>query len=264
MCELYAMSTVSAKSISFSLYEFRRHGGDTGTHCDGWGLAFFDGGSVEIHREPKPAALSLKMDHVLQHQNPSDLIISHIRSATQGKISLQNTQPFSMQLYDKNHVFVHNGNLVNVQQQIPLKKYFPKGETDSEHAFCYLMERIKPLWDKRIPTLRQRTDVVQRAFKFFSQLGQANFIYTDGEYLFAFANERTQSSGKIAPPGLHYLARDAHFDPLKTKIAGFDIISSGHEQLLLASVPLTDENWIPLEREQLIVVKSGNIVYSSQ
>ena len=266
MCELYAMSSAVAKNISFYLCEFRRHGGDTGIHVDGWGLAFFKAGSVEIFREPEPAALSLKMDHVLQTQKPADTVISHIRKATQGEISLQNTQPFSMQLNGRSHIFAHNGNLVNIQQQIPASKYLPEGETDSEYVFCYLMEKLESLWlqgEADIPTLEQRITVIKEAFELFAQFGQANFIYSDCEYLFAFANERTQPNEKIEPPGLHFLSRDIHVDPKRTKISGIEMNGLQQEQVLLASVPLTDENWRAFERNQLIVVKSGKIVYSS-
>ena len=258
MCELYAMSSAVAKNISFSLCEFRRHGGDTGTHVDGWGLAFVDDISTEIYREPKPAALSLKMDHVLQHHKPAHLVISHIRKATQ-----ENTQPFSRALHDEKHIFVHNGNLVDIQQNISHNKSKPEGETDSEYAFCYLMEKIELLWQHQVPSLAQRIEVVRDAFNRFSQLGQANFIYTDGDFLFAFANERTQLNGKVESPGLHYLVRDSHSDPMKTKIAGVDMNGTHQDQALLASVPLTDEDWLPLERNQLIVIQSGKVLYSS-
>ena len=263
MCELYAMSSVVTKNISFSLCEFRRHGGDTGTHVDGWGLAFIDDNSTEIYREPKPAALSLKMDHVLQHHKPANLVISHIRKATQGEISLKNTQPFSCLLNNKKHVFAHNGDLVDAHQKLILNKHKTEGETDSEHAFCYLMEQIELLWQKQTPTFEQRIEVVKAAFNRFSKLGQANFIFTDGEFLFAFANERTQLNGKIEPPGLHYLVRDIHSNPAKTKIAGIEMNGVNQEQVLLASVPLTDENWLPLQRNQFIVIQSGKVLYSS-
>jgi len=268
MCELYAMSSAVVKNISFSLCEFRRHGGDTDTHVDGWGLVFFDEHSVEMYREPKPAAFSLKMDHVLQHHKPANLVMSHIRKATQGEVSLKNTQPFSIVLNEKKHVFMHNGNLENIHQQLSLNKYSPQGETDSEYAFCYLMEQMNKLWNQnkgqqRTPTLEQRIDVVQQAFTLFSQFGQANFIYTDGDYHYAFANERTQLNGKIDPPGLHYLARDIHSDPAITKIIGIDMNGVEQEQVLLASVPLTNENWCAFERNQLIVVQSGKFLYST-
>jgi len=263
MCELYAASSAVAKKISFSLHEFRRHGGITGDHVDGWGLAFFNIGDLDIHREAKPAALSPKMDHVLKYHKPSDMVISHIRKATQGKISLENTQPFKMDRAGTSHVFVHNGNIDDVQKNVPISKYFPRGQTDSEHVFCYLMEKLDILYQKGLPTLEQKISVIEETFNFITKFGPANFIYTDGEYLYAFANQRKQADGKLNPPGLHYLERDAKIDADKIKIPGLKMKGFRQNQVLLASVPLSDENWIACAKNQLIVVKFGKILYSS-
>ncbi|MES9904747.1 MAG: class II glutamine amidotransferase [Sedimenticola sp.] len=40
MCELFAMSSLEPASVSFSMEEFSRHGGLSGPHRDGWGIAF--------------------------------------------------------------------------------------------------------------------------------------------------------------------------------------------------------------------------------
>ena len=39
MCELLGMSAHHPASITISLNEFARHGGETGPHADGWGVA---------------------------------------------------------------------------------------------------------------------------------------------------------------------------------------------------------------------------------
>ena len=43
MCELLGMSAHHPASITLSLNEFARHGGETGPHVDGWGIAFYEG-----------------------------------------------------------------------------------------------------------------------------------------------------------------------------------------------------------------------------
>ena len=263
MCELYAASSAVATKISFSLHEFRRHGGITGDHVDGWGLAFYHMGEMILHRETKPAASSLKMDYVLKNHQPSDIVISHIRKATQGNISLENTQPFSMEKGGVNHTFVHNGNLENVQENIPINKIFPKGDTDSEHAFCYLMEKLDTLYDKGSPSLEEKVELIKNTFNFFSRFGPANFIYCDGEYLFAFGHQRKQPDGSTDSPGLYYLERDAKTDFEKYKIAGMNMVGFRQNQLLFASVPLTDEQWIPFQLNQMLVAKFGELLYSS-
>ena len=41
----------------------------------------------------------------------SDNVIAHIRKATQGQVSLENTHPFVRELWGRYWVFAHNGNL---------------------------------------------------------------------------------------------------------------------------------------------------------
>ncbi len=260
MCEIYTMSSTRPTKVTFSLGEFKRHGCDTGIHCDGWGLACFEGYTAEVYREPEAAALSLKMSNIMKYHQPSSLVISHIRKATQGALSLNNTQPFSMVLNDHHHVFVHNGDLINIQGKISLNKFQPKGETDSEYAFCYLMEKISELWEKGAPSLQQRTAIIKPVFDRFAKMGPANFIYCDGEYLFAYANKRRQRNGTMEPPGLHYLIRSVCSDEEVVEISGVDISEPNQAMVLFASVPLTKENWIPFDENQMLVVKGGVLV----
>jgi glutamine amidotransferase len=58
MCELFAMSSRVETSVSFSLHKFSQHGGKTGIHSDGWGLATYKGKTTLVYRETEPAAFS--------------------------------------------------------------------------------------------------------------------------------------------------------------------------------------------------------------
>jgi predicted glutamine amidotransferase len=57
------------------------------------GVAFLDGRDARIIREPGLAAASPWIGCIAQHGTPCDTVIAHIRRATQGMISLANTQP---------------------------------------------------------------------------------------------------------------------------------------------------------------------------
>jgi hypothetical protein len=46
-----------------------------------------------------------------RHAPPSRQIISHVRNATTGSHSLENTQPFVRRLAGRAHVFAHNGHV---------------------------------------------------------------------------------------------------------------------------------------------------------
>lgn len=129
---------------------------------DGWGVAFCQGPDVALFREPAAAAGSALVRH-LESQGPATrLAISHIRHATQGEVSLANTQPFVRELGGRTHVFAHNGDLPAIGdcKLLSLGDYRPVGQTDSEHAFCALLGRVAALWQDGAP--RRLWNVVSR------------------------------------------------------------------------------------------------------
>ena len=58
MCELLGMSARYPAGITLSLNEFARHGGETGPHSDGWGVAFYEGLDANVIRESVAAVNS--------------------------------------------------------------------------------------------------------------------------------------------------------------------------------------------------------------
>jgi predicted glutamine amidotransferase len=240
---------------------------------DGWGIAFYDNLDVRLHKEPEPAGNSAWLTFIKQQRVVSRLIISHIRRATRGSISLANTQPFTREFGGRMHVFAHNGNLTGIEDRYPASKYRfrPVGETDSEIAFCVLAERLSRLWSTgAIPTLDQRFDLIRDFAAELRELGPANFLYADGDALFAHAHRRIQTDRTIAPPGLWLLSRECAVDEdgLTTSAttlggaeAGVTIEgrAGGQAITLLASVPLTNEGWRPLAEGELVAVKNGRV-----
>ncbi|HEU4644615.1 MAG TPA: class II glutamine amidotransferase, partial [Burkholderiales bacterium] len=111
MCELFALSARQAANVRFSLEEFSRHGGLAGPHNDGWGIAWYEGADVRLVKEPSAASDSACLDFIQDHPFRSTLVMSHIRKATQGELTLANSQPFTRELGGRMHVFAHNGDL---------------------------------------------------------------------------------------------------------------------------------------------------------
>src|SRR3970040_386769 len=109
MCELFAMSARHASTVSLSLEEFSRHGGLAGPHKDGWGIAWYEGADVRLVKEASGASDRACIRFIQDHPFRSTLVVSHIRKATQGSVSLANTQPFTRELGGRVHVFAHNG-----------------------------------------------------------------------------------------------------------------------------------------------------------
>jgi glutamine amidotransferase len=164
------------------------------------------------------------------------------------------------------HCFAHNGDLGGIDTAMPAapERFRPVGETDSELAFCALLERLRPLWSgHERPSLASRREVVEGFAARLRELGPANFLYCDGDALFAHGDRRHQADGSIRPPGLWRLHRRCSAGgELATQ--GLRIESQGVEQevLLFASVPLTSEAWVPLSHGEVLVVGAGQIVTS--
>ena len=261
MCELFAISSRIKTSIYSSLLEFSQHGGKTGHHCDGWGIAEYEGLTARIHKEPQAAAFSQELTFLRSHHRSTHCAICHIRHATVGEVALRNTQPFITELNGCSHVFAHNGDLKNIEEKFILTGDRPAGETDSEYAFYYLMSFIKKLWHQGVPDLQKRSEIVERVFTELATLGPANFVYSDGDYLYAFANKRIQPNGKIEPPGMYWLTRQCCENNSTTPYSLYNSSADIHQQVVLfSSVPLTSESWQPIPSGKLLVTKNGNLL----
>ena len=261
MCELFAMSSSLATTTTLSMERLARRGDRTGHLSDGWGIGFYDGPDVRLFREPEPAGDSVWVSFIGERQIRSHLVMSHLRHATQGEVSLRNTQPFARELGGRMHLFAHNGRLPGIDQHLGNEgqRHAPIGSTDSEIAFCALLDRLIPLWVAGSPTLEARLAVVSGLAQKLRQLGPANFLDADGELLFAHGHRRLQADGSTAAPGLHVLHRECAIDFDALAAAGLEI---GHMQsvTLLASVPLTLDAWRPFAEGEVMVIRSGMVV----
>ncbi|MDX1435045.1 MAG: class II glutamine amidotransferase, partial [Gammaproteobacteria bacterium] len=211
MCELLAMSSSVPVTVNLSLRAFAEHGGGTGPHDDGWGIAYYHGAYARIIKDVRQAAGSDWVSFVEGRDLRSTSVIAHIRHGTRGGISLENTHPFARELGGRVHVFAHNGTLRDYERdsRFRLDAYRPIGETDSEWVFCVLLGRLREAWTSgaQAPPLGLRRGIVEEFARDVRELGAANFIYCDSEYLFAHATARTHDDGRVGPPGLNMLER---------------------------------------------------------
>ena len=145
MCQLLGLNCNTPTDVSFSFTGFAMRSGLTDHHADGWGIAFFEG--TEADR-----GLRHFVDHLPAYQSPiarlvreypikSRHVIAHIRKATQGTVALENTHPFVRELWGRYWVFAHNGNLKDFAPRLD-RHFRPVGDTDSEYAFCYIMQEL--------------------------------------------------------------------------------------------------------------------------
>ncbi|MEM7445377.1 MAG: class II glutamine amidotransferase [Pseudomonadota bacterium] len=267
MCELFAMSSDGPATVKYSLEEFARHGGLTRENSDGWGITYYEGAEVRLIKEAAPAASSPWVDFIAHQNLASNTVIAHVRMASRGHPTLENTHPFERELGGRRHVFAHNGTMHEIESALPLagRRYRPIGETDSEHAFCLLLERLQDIWANgdEVPAWQKRFEIVTRFAWDLQPLGQANFLYSDGDVLFVHAQKRRYqlpdgSLTEARPPGLNLLIKQHTGPDHGVSAKGLDVSVDGKQAMLFASVPLTNDLWVPLPEGAVLAIKDGH------
>lgn len=272
MCELFCLSSRRPTRATFSLRHFAAHGtSGYGRNVDGWGVAFHEGRDVRLYKEPEPAGGSPWLGFIEQQSLPTRLLISHVRRATVGANSHANTQPFLRELGGRMHLFAHNGGFDDIAARFDAAAYRfrPVGETDSERAFCLLLERLVPLWEgAAAPSLAARLAAVEAFAAEMRPMGIANFLYSDGEFVFGHGHRRTQADGVVAPPGLwlrhRHRVEGSGAGPASSGVTihanGLSPAEGPQEMALLASVPVTADQWRPLAEGEIVVLSAGELV----
>jgi predicted glutamine amidotransferase len=189
MCQLLGMNCNVPTDIVFSFTGFAHRGGRTDTHHDGWGIAFFEGAGVRHFVDHQAAVASPIAELIKRYPIKSTNVIAHIRKATHGHVALENCHPFVRELWGRYWVFAHNGDLK--QFAPPLDGPFrPVGNTDSEHAFCYLLQELR----RRFGDQRPEVDVLRAALgellPGIAAHGTFNMMLSDGSALFAHCSTK--------------------------------------------------------------------------
>jgi predicted glutamine amidotransferase len=268
MCELLGMSAHHPASITLSLNEFARHGGETGPHVDGWGVAFYEGPDANLIRESTSACDSVLMSTLREYRVASEIVIAHIRNASFGPVELRNTHPFRRELAGRVHTFAHNGDLPGIEVRCPLEQTgfaIPVGNTDSEYAFCLLMQRLSRVWNRNreILSLSARKRIISRFAREIGALGPANFLYSDGDALFVHGHVRTQPDGSMRAPGLHYTSVTCDYGLGRSELAAVKLESEQVQKVTLVSTsPLNAGNWTPMHEGELLILKGGEVIDS--
>lgn len=265
MCELFSMSSRHPSTVNYSLHEFAKHGGLTYSNKSGWGIAYFQDRDALLIREAEPASDSPWVDFIAGQNLKSVCVIAHVRLASVGAPTLHNTHPFRRALGRRFHVFAHNGTLHNIHDKYDGEALDdrPVGETDSELAFCVLLQRLRPHWrdGEEGPTVETRFAIFAEFAAEMLKLGAANFIYSDGDVLFVHAHRRVHEEGGVfsdpRPPGLSMRDCAAGEPRRDWACKGLKIDFPDPRAILFASVPLDDEGWEALPEGTALAVRHG-------
>ncbi len=250
MCQLLGMNCNTPTDVSFSFSGFAQRGGRTDHHADGWGIAFFEGRGARVFLDPGAAADSPVAALIRRYPIKSRNVISHIRKATVGAVTLENCHPFVRELWGRYWVFAHNGDLKDHAPRLH-GHFRPVGGTDSELAFCWLLQELAKA-HADVPSVAELTRTLRELLPQIARHGTFNMLLSNGQALWAHASTQLSYIERRHPFASARLADE----DLSINFA--DCTTPTDRVAVIATQPLTrDEQWTAFEPGQLKVFVDG-------
>ena len=255
MCELLGMSANVPTDIVFSFTGLVERGGVTGPHTDGWGITFYEGKGSRSFKDPLASCQSEIAKLIKNYPIKSKAVISHIRQANRGVVCLENTHPFSRELWGSYWTYAHNGQLSDYENSLEPDCFEPVGTTDSELAFCWLMDKIKGRFSRRPDDMEQVFDYVHSLCDELRGFGIFNMLLSDGDYVMAYCTNNLSWITRRAPFGKATLIDTDVVIDFQQETTPHDVVT------VIATKPLTqDEEWHTLSCGQSVLFKQGELV----
>ncbi|QKO23627.1 class II glutamine amidotransferase [Rhodoferax sp. BAB1] len=250
MCQLLGMNCNVPTDVMFSFAGFAERGGRTDHHGDGWGIAFFEDKGLRHFVDHQSAAESPVAELIRHYPIKSRNVISHIRKATQGEVTLENCHPFVRELWGRYWVFAHNGDLKDYAPRLH-GSFRPVGHTDSERAFCWLLQELAKS-HASVPSIAELTLTLRELVPQIARHGTFNFLLSNGEALWAHASTKLFHVVRQHPFGSATL-RD---EDLSVNFA--EHAAPGDRVAVVVTAPLTsDELWTAFAPGELRVFVDG-------
>lgn len=249
MCRLYAMSANEPTRVECSLVHaqnalMRQSQLDAEglVHGHGWGVADYRDGMPLIEKQTWAAFhgehFQKSAARVYAHT-----VVAHVRRATVGGTSIENTHPF----HHGKWIFAHNGtvpNFLEVRDRMmpeidPMFRNDIKGTTDSEHVFYYLL--TLRMHHPGIP-LRELVGIgLNRVRGWCEEIDPKaaiglNIVLTDGSELVGSRYGRT----------LWFLRREqAYICDICGRSHVHHDVGVDYRAVEIASEPISDDDWKP-------------------
>jgi len=247
MCQLLGMNANTPTDVMFSFTGLATRACE---HKDGFGIAFFEGRGVRLFVDHASARESPVAELVKRYPIKSGNVIAHIRKATQGRTALENCHPFMRELWGRYWVFAHNGDLKEFQPRLHAA-FKPVGDTDSERAFCWLMQELAKS-HASVPSVQELTVTLRELMPQLSRHGTFNMLLSNGQALWAHCSTR-----------LHHLVRRHPFRRAQLQdedlSVDFSQLAGPEDRVaVIATEPLTaGEPWTAFEPGELKVFVDG-------
>jgi glutamine amidotransferase len=251
MCQLLEMNCNVPTDIVFSFTGFAMRGGRTDTHHDGWGIAFFEGAGVRHFVDHQAAVDSPVATLIKTYPIKSRNVIAHIRKATQGEVALENCHPFVRELWGRYWVFAHNGDLKDFDPVLD-GAFRPVGTTDSERAFCHLLQELRRRFGDVRPERAALHAALAELVPAIAAHGTFNMMLSDGTALFAHCST-----------SLHYLVRQHPFDTAilsdeDVRVDFSQVTTPDDRVAIIVTQPLTtNERWTAFAAGELLCFVDG-------
>ncbi|MFZ2989669.1 class II glutamine amidotransferase [Ideonella sp.] len=247
MCQLLGMNANTPTDVMFSFTGLATRADE---HKDGFGISFFEGRGLRLFADPHSARESPVAELIKTWPIRSDNVIAHIRKATQGRVALENTHPFQRELWGRYWVMAHNGNLVDFHPRLH-GAFRPVGDTDSERAFCWLMQELAKA-HAGVPAIDELSCTLAELMPQLHRHGTFNMLLSNGEALWAHASTH-----------LHWVVREHPFQPVSLRdedlrVDFASVTTPADRVAVIATEPLTaDEAWTAFAPGELRVFENG-------
>lgn len=225
---------------------------------DGTGLGFFDvGGAPIVDRQPEPAYSDL--DFIRDARTvESRTFVAHVRIATTGLVSAENTHPFTMD----GRIMAHNGGFEGLdvlEAELGPDLARVRGDTDSERLFALITQRIARHDGDVSAGLTDAVTWVAQTLPLYS----LNLVLITASGLWALRYPDHHR--------LHVLRRDAGTDhdsgDLQARSALLEVSSphlASHPSVVVASEPMDDHpGWRLMDSGELVHVDAELAVTST-
>jgi glutamine amidotransferase len=247
MCQLLGMNANTPTDVMFSFAGLACRADE---HKDGFGIAFFEDRGLRHFIDNDSARVSPVAEMVKRYPIQSDNVIAHIRKATQGRVALENAHPFVRELWGRYWVFAHNGDLKDFHPRLH-GAFRPVGDTDSERAFCWLMQELAKA-HASVPTIAELGHTLHELLPQPARHGTFNVLLSNGQALWAHASTKLYWLERRHPFGAATLADE----DLSIDFAA--LAAPGDRVAVVATEPLTTgEPWAAFTSGEIRVFRHG-------
>jgi transglutaminase-like putative cysteine protease/predicted glutamine amidotransferase len=261
---LFAFSYDGCVSPSISLHGYPA-GAVPAAQALEWGFTWYP--------SQQPAALVLKdtgsiaenaLTKVLREWDrfESDLFLCHIRGAP-GRNTESDTQPFVRSHAGRDWVLLHAGELPGDKATaLPLgdgPRFDPVGRTDSERILCWLLGVLEERGARRLADVGW--DRLHEWFRHLNDLGPCNLMLSDGIDLVVYQDRRRLSELFWLQRPAPQSALDLRSDDVTVRLTGDT--ARQRSSIVVSSVPLSADPWRPMAGGQLLVLRSGSLLWDS-